>query len=254
MRVPNCPADVGAAATTGPGERGPTQGAAAGGSGRRGVLAAGTAWAASAGLAPPLSSPAAAQGGTPPAQQAPRSARPAAGDTLVFATGERSGRPVGLSDLEPGGPQVLAWAVDPASGTVRNGSRLNQVVLIRLDPATLDEATAARAVNGVVAYSAVCTHAQCPVSEWRREAGVLHCPCHQSEFDPKQGGKVVGGPAQRPLAALPLKAADPAAGPPPAPVAEAPGADSKAGAGSAPSPSDALVVAKPFTGRVGASS
>src|SRR3712207_4446876 len=161
-------------------------------------------------------------------------ARPAVGDVLVFAAGEKAGKPIGPSDLEPGGPQVLAWAMEPASGVVRNGSRLNQVLLLRLEPAALDEATGSRSAEGVVAYSAVCTHAQCPVSEWRREAGILHCPCHQSEFDPKQGGKVVGGPAQRPLAALPVKLGEGASG-----AAEGGGV---------------LVVARQFVGRIGASS
>lgn len=162
-------------------------------------------------------------------------ARPAAGDVLVFATGEKAGKPIGPSDLERGGPQVLAWAMEPASGVVRNGSRLNQVILLRLDPAALDETTGGRAADGVVAYSAVCTHAQCPVSEWRRDAAILHCPCHQSEFDPKQGGKVVGGPAQRPLAALPVKLGEGAGG-------------AEGGGGGV------LVVARPFVGRIGASS
>ena len=196
---------------------------------RRGVLAA----AAAAGLAPPSARDAAGQAA--PAAPAPRMARPAAGDVLVFAAGNKSGKPIGLSDLEPGGPQVLAWAMEPGSGVVRNGSRLNQVVLVRLDPAALDETTASRAAEGVVAYSAVCTHAQCPVSEWKREKDVLHCPCHQSEFDPKRGGKVVGGPAQRPLAALPVK------------LGEGAGGTDSGGGG-------VLTVARPFVGRVGASS
>jgi len=88
---------------------------------------------------------------------------------------------------------------------VRDGSRLNQVLLLRLDSGTLDAETLARAADGVLAYSATCTHAQCPVSEWRQEAGILHCPCHGSEFDPRAGGRVVGGPAQRRLPPLPLR-------------------------------------------------
>lgn len=204
-------------------------------SGRRDVLVG--AGLAAAGVCPPCARDAAAQGGASQQGQAPRMARPAAGDLLVFAAGEKAGKPVGVEDLAVGGPQVLAWAMEPGSGVVRSGSRLNQVVVVRLDPAALDEDTSARSAGGVVAYSAVCTHAQCSVSEWRREKSVLHCPCHQSEFDPKQGGKVVGGPAQRPLAALPVKVADG--------VKIAEGADAADGV---------LVVAKPFVGRVGAPS
>jgi Rieske Fe-S protein len=34
---------------------------------------------------------------------------------------------------------------------------------------------------------------------------VLACDCHSSEFDPREAGKVVDGPAARPLPPLPLK-------------------------------------------------
>jgi Rieske Fe-S protein len=37
---------------------------------------------------------------------------------------------------------------------------------------------------------------------------LLWCPCHNSEFDPRNGADVVFGPAPRPLPALPLKIAD----------------------------------------------
>jgi Rieske Fe-S protein len=33
---------------------------------------------------------------------------------------------------------------------------------------------------------------------------VFKCPCHNSEYDPRQGAQVVFGPAPRRLAALPL--------------------------------------------------
>jgi Rieske Fe-S protein len=36
----------------------------------------------------------------------------------------------------------------------------------------------------------------------------VSCSCHSSTFDPKDGARVVDGPAPRPLPALPLKIVD----------------------------------------------
>ena len=136
-------------------------------------------------------------------------ARPQEGDAFVFATGDRAGTPISETDLALGGPPVFAWPIDPATKTVRDGSRLNQVLLLRLDVSGFDETTRARAAEGgFVAYSASCTHALCPVTGWRAERRIIHCPCHNSEFDPSNGAKVVFGPAPRPLPGLPLKAVD----------------------------------------------
>ena len=131
------------------------------------------------------------------------SERPREGDRFVDA---ESGR----SELKPGdlpldGPPVLAWPKDPKSGVVRDGSRLNQVLLLRLDPASLDGETRGHASDGTVAYSAICTHAQCPVQGWDKGRHVLKCYCHNSEFDPRANGSVVYGPAPRNLPALPVR-------------------------------------------------
>jgi Rieske Fe-S protein len=131
--------------------------------------------------------------------------RPQKGDHFAFFSGENAGTEIKPEDLVAGKPQVIAWPVDPASGAPRDDSRLNQVILIRLDPAGLDEPTQARAADGIVAYSAICTHAQCPVAGWKADKHVFHCNCHNSEYDPRRGAKVVFGPAPRALAALPLK-------------------------------------------------
>src|SRR5262245_17518872 len=139
----------------------------------------------------------------------PRMARPQEGDAFVFATGDRARTAISETDLALGSPPVLAWPIDSATKTVRDGSRLNQVLLLRLDGAEFDETTRAHAAEGgFVAYSASCTHALCPVTGWRPERRIIHCPCHNSEFDPSNGAKVVFGPAPRPLPALPLKAVD----------------------------------------------
>ena len=135
-------------------------------------------------------------------------ARPQAGDRFVFAEPDREGVEITPADLSVDRPQVQAWSMDPVSKTVRSGSRLNRVLLVRLDPASLDEDTRAHAAEGIVAYSAVCTHQQCFVTAWSAEQKVLHCPCHQSDYDPRHNAKVVAGPAPRALPALPLKILD----------------------------------------------
>jgi len=55
----------------------------------------------------------------------------------VFVLGDNQGQVVKVEDLPLGGPQQLAYPMDPASKVVRDGSRLNQVLLIRLDAAQL---------------------------------------------------------------------------------------------------------------------
>lgn len=54
--------------------------------------------------------------------------------------------------------------------------------------------------EGLYAISAVCTHLGCIVSA--QDAGGFFCPCHGSRFDAE--GKVVAGPAPRPLMYLDL--------------------------------------------------
>ena len=137
--------------------------------------------------------------------------RPQKADVLVVSEGEHEGQVIEPQDLKPGGPPVRAWPKDPKTSVIRNGSRLNEVLVVRLDPAELDDETRSRAADGIVAYSAICSHAGCPVTGWLQGAAgdndVLKCFCHNSEFDPRQGAQVVFGPATRRLAALPLATA-----------------------------------------------
>jgi Rieske Fe-S protein len=156
-----------------------------------------------------------------PALAEPASERPKEGDFLVSIESERAVA-LALEDIPRGGPPVLAWPMDPASNTVRKDSRLNKVLLLRLDPVALNRATQERAAEGVVAYSAICPHAGCEVNGWAAEQQLLECSCHFSHYNPREAAAVVDGPAPRPLAALPLKIID-----------------------------GKLAVAKAFTGRVG---
>jgi rieske iron-sulfur protein len=138
--------------------------------------------------------------------------KPQQADILVVAEGEHAGRVIGPQDLKLGGPPLRAWPMDPNTSVIRNGSRLNEVLIIRLDPAELDDDTRSRAADGIVAYSAICTHAGCPVTAWTKGAtgdkDMLKCVCHNSEFDPRNSAQVVFGPARRRLAALPLATTD----------------------------------------------
>ncbi|NHN61599.1 MULTISPECIES: ubiquinol-cytochrome c reductase iron-sulfur subunit [Halorussus] len=57
-------------------------------------------------------------------------------------------------------------------------------------------------VSGYAAYSKVCTHAGCMVSD--RDGQTMVCPCHFGKFNPVEGASVVGGPPPRPLPQLPI--------------------------------------------------
>jgi Rieske Fe-S protein len=161
--------------------------------------------------------------GTRPVLAQPDGERPQEGDLLVSSDSESpQPKPLTRDDIPAGGPMVPAWPMDPAGNVIRMGSRLNKVLLVRLDPETLVGVTRERAADGVVAYSAICPHAGCEVNLWIPEKKILECVCHYSHFNPREGAAVMDGPAPRGLAALPLKIVN-----------------------------GKLTVAKPFTGRVG---
>jgi Rieske Fe-S protein len=147
----------------------------------------------------------------PAAQVDPKTARPQENDQLVLAVTVsnpelyRSPGVVTAASVPLGGPPVAAFPMDPRTKVVRDGSRLNEVVLIRLDPRELADETRARAADGIVAYSAICTHTGCDIWDWQRETKTMKCPCHFSTFDVKDAARVLDGPAPRRLPALPVK-------------------------------------------------
>ena len=156
------------------------------------------------------------------AQADPARERPKESDLLVAVGSTAASEPLRHDDLPLGGNPMMAWPMDAETHTVRSGSRLNKLLLLRLDPEGFDPQTKEHAAEGVVAYSAVCTHTGCDVTNWHPDSELLECPCHYSTYNPKEGAKVVSGPSPRRLPALPLKIVD-----------------------------NRLVVSKPFTGRAG---
>ena len=141
-------------------------------------------------------------------QTDPQKTRPQAGDQLVFAVGDRQGQLITRQDISVGGPVVTAYPKDPTTQHIRDGSRLNRVLLVGLAPEVLTAQTRALAAEGIVGYSAVCTHTGCDVVGWDTSQQQLICPCHNSTFDAKDRARVVSGPAPKPLPILPLQIAD----------------------------------------------
>ena len=112
-----------------------------------------------------------------------------AGDLLVYATGDQAGLPVDVAAIEP----VMAVQAFPEG---KSDNERNLIELVRL---------AADLPTGLVAYSAICTHLGCTVLPKLSEQGYIVCPCHASVFDPAADARVVSGPANRPLPALPIE-------------------------------------------------
>jgi quinol---cytochrome c reductase iron-sulfur subunit len=64
---------------------------------------------------------------------------------------------------------------------------------------------------GILGFSKICPHAACAISLYRyplnestSTGAAFTCPCHYSTFSPGEGGKLLFGPAGRPLPQLPL--------------------------------------------------
>jgi len=125
-----------------------------------------------------------------------RTAYAGGGKRLVTADGV----PVRVESLPVDGV-VTVWP----EGHTRDGDA--PTLLIRTRPTQRFRPRPGReswTIDGVVAYSKLCTHVGCPVGLYQAQAGLLLCPCHQSTFDVLDGARPVFGPAARALPQLPL--------------------------------------------------
>jgi ubiquinol-cytochrome c reductase iron-sulfur subunit len=78
-------------------------------------------------------------------------------------------------------------------------------IIIKLAPGELQPPTVMNwTVQGIVAYSKICTHVGCPVALYEQTTRHILCPCHQSTFDATKGAQVLFGPAPRALPQLPI--------------------------------------------------
>ncbi len=140
---------------------------------------------------------------------------PAVGDRLAaspwkdgVALVEENGMAVKAADLEVG-----SFLTAFAQGADKE-QLATSLAVVRVKPEEL-ELPADRAdwaPEGILAFSKICTHAQCAISLFRyplfaeRSPGpALVCPCHYSTFNVLDGGERIFGPAVRPLPQLPLR-------------------------------------------------
>lgn len=138
------------------------------------------------------------------AELASDDSRPQSGDRLLRVDAEGVPRVLRASDVPLDGKPVRAVPYDPAAAIVRDGSRLNRLLLLRFAADELATDVRGRCADGVMAYSAICTHQGCEVSEYEPAHKTLLCFCHFSKFEPLNAGQVVAGPAPRNLPSLPL--------------------------------------------------
>lgn len=114
------------------------------------------------------------------------------GVPLVDADGDR----IGENRLEEG--DLMTVFPEP-----RPGLEDSPTLLVRFPEEAYGGGTNLEfTVGGYAAYSKVCTHAGCMVSN--QEGRTLVCPCHFGKFDPVEGAVVTGGPPPRPLPQLPI--------------------------------------------------
>ncbi|MBK7624515.1 MAG: Rieske 2Fe-2S domain-containing protein [Kineosporiaceae bacterium] len=114
------------------------------------------------------------------------------------------GGKIKASDLVQGSvAHVMPEGIEEVENVLNEKSKAS-VLVMRLDPELLDDASRPGSYDGIVAYSKICTHMGCPVALYEQQTHHLLCPCHQSTFDLKQNCKVIFGPARRPLPQLPI--------------------------------------------------
>ncbi len=132
---------------------------------------------------------------------------PQKGDKLVHDDGPDDGKPVTVESVAKATGVVLAVPAD-ASGAKKNSSRFSKVLLIQLKPEEIHDEFKPDAVDGAMAFSAICTHQGCTINAFNPTSRHLECFCHHSEFSPADGGAVAHGPARKRLPLLPIAKGD----------------------------------------------
>jgi ubiquinol-cytochrome c reductase iron-sulfur subunit len=115
-------------------------------------------------------------------------------------------QPIAAADLDIGG-----FTTAFPEGAYKEAVA-SPLIVVRVAPEELASDRRDGAPQGILAFSKICTHAGCAVSEFRyplfaptSPPPAVVCPCHLSTFDVTNGGEVTFGPAGRALPQLPLE-------------------------------------------------
>lgn len=130
------------------------------------------------------------------------------GDRFQLIKGKFKNELLRADMLELNDKPVECFPLDPVSETLRRKNRLNRSLVLRLDPAEMDDDVRAMSADGLLLYSAICTHKGCTIKSWKEEERRLRCHCHLSEFAALTGGDVMSGPAKHQLPMIPLAVDD----------------------------------------------
>ena len=141
------------------------------------------------------------------AETAQASGVPKVGDTFVYKDGPNKDKVVTVADIVVGAAPVTVQAWDSEAKAVRDSDHAT-VLLWRVAPGSVPEDLKGSDAEGVLAFSAMCTHLGCMLTDWKADLKVFVCPCHEAFFAPMEGGKNTGGATSRTLPYLPIKAVD----------------------------------------------
>jgi rieske iron-sulfur protein len=131
---------------------------------------------------------------------------PERGDTFVYADGPNKGKDVVLADIVVDAPPITVQAKDE-TGTVRESEKAT-ILFYRVSPDKIPDDIKGDTVDGLIAYSALCTHQGCLLSGWDAASKQFICPCHNGLFDPLKGGVNTAGSPTRAIPQVPVKIHD----------------------------------------------
>ena len=147
--------------------------------------------------------------GSLPAFAADQKDVPMVGDVFVFTEGPKKGNVVMVADIPVDEFHVVMAQAATPDGKPREGDNCT-AVLFRVSPDKVPADLKSESAEGIIAYSAVCTHQGCMMNEIHKSSeavaayGII-CPCHDAIFDPLQGGLNTGGPKTRDIPQIPVK-------------------------------------------------